>query len=175
VIGIASSGVHSNGYSLVRRLVADLGLGWDSLAPFAPDTTLGESLLTPTRIYVKPVLAAIRETLAVKALAHITGGGLPENLPRVLPGYLAAEIDLGQWTVPPVFGWLAREGRIAEPEMLRTFNCGVGMAAVCAQDIADDFCRLLGARGETAQVIGRIVPRGGGPAVTFNGTLGFAA
>jgi phosphoribosylformylglycinamidine cyclo-ligase len=175
VIGIASSGVHSNGFSLVRRLVSDLGLAWDARAPFAPDTSLGESLLTPTKIYVKPLLAAIRETGALKALAHITGGGLPENLPRVLPGYLAAAIELGQWDVPPVFGWLARMGRIAEPELLRTFNCGIGMVAVCGQDIADDLCRLLGARGETAQVIGKIVPRGDGPAVTFSGALGLAA
>ena len=174
VIGIASSGVHSNGFSLVRRLVADLGLGWDAPAPFALDTTLGESLLTPTRIYVKPLLAAIRETAAVKALAHITGGGLPENLPRVLPNFLAADIALEQWAVPAVFGWLAREGRIAEGEMLRTFNCGIGMVAVSDQDVADDLCRLLGARGETAQVIGKIVPRGDGAAVRFSGSLGFA-
>jgi phosphoribosylformylglycinamidine cyclo-ligase len=175
VIGISSSGVHSNGYSLVRRLVADLGLAWDAPAPFAPQSTLGESLITPTKIYVKPLLAAIRETAAVKAVAHITGGGLPENLPRVLPSHLTAEIELGQWSVPPVFGWLAREGRIAEPEMLRTFNCGVGMVLICGQDIADDLCRLFGARGETAQVIGKTVPREGGAPVRFTGTLGFAA
>jgi phosphoribosylformylglycinamidine cyclo-ligase len=177
VIGISSSGVHSNGFSLVRRIIADLRLDWARAAPFRPEATLGESLLTPTKIYVKPLLAAIRETAAVKALAHITGGGLPENLPRVLPEHLAAEIELGQWDVPPVFGWLAREGRIAEAEMLRTFNCGIGMVAVAGTDIADDLCRLLGARGETAQVIGRIVPRDAASeaAVRFTGTLGFAA
>ena len=175
LIGIASSGVHSNGFSLVRRLVADLGLAWDAPAPFAPDVPLGEALLTPTRIYVRSLLAAIRETAAVKALAHITGGGLTENLPRVLPATLAADIALGQWAVPPVFGWLAREGRIAEAEMLRTFNCGVGMVAVASPGIADDLCRLLSARGETAQVIGRIAPRGDGEAVRFSGSLGLLA
>ncbi len=115
LIGLAASGVHSNGYSLVRRLVAEAGLAWEAPAPFAPDTTLAEALLAPTRIYVKPVLAAIEATGgpegAVKALAHITGGGLTENLPRVLPEAVAARIDLSTFTAPPVFGWLAKAGR----------------------------------------------------------------
>ena len=112
LIGLASSGVHSNGYSLVRRVVAAQGLAWDAPAPFDPTRTLAEALLEPTRIYVKPVLAAIEATGgaegAVKALAHITGGGLSENVPRVLPETVAARIDLAAIAVPPVFGWLAR-------------------------------------------------------------------
>ncbi len=172
LIGVAASGVHSNGFSLVRRLVADAGLSWDAPAPFAPGRPLGEALLEPTRIYVKPLLAAFRETGAVKALAHITGGGLPENLPRVLPAALAAEIDLTKIAAPPVFGWLARLGGIAETEMLRTFNCGTGMIAVCADTDAAALCGFLERKGETATVIGRLAPRdGGGGAVRFSGAL----
>lgn len=175
IIGLASSGVHSNGFSLVRRIVEMAGLTWDAPAPFAcaPDTTLGEALLTPTRIYVKPLLAAIRETGAVKALAHITGGGLPENLPRVLPDALAAEIDLSSITVPPVFGWLAEAGGIAEGEMLRTFNCGVGMALVCASAEAEALCTFLREQGETTAVIGETAERGEGAPVRFSGDLRF--
>ena len=134
LIGLASSGVHSNGYSLVRRLVADAQLGWDATAPFDSSKTLVEALLEPTRIYVKPALAAIKATDnsdgAIKALAHITGGGLSENLPRVLPETVAAHVDLSSFAAPAVFGWLAETGRIDDAEMLRTFNCGIGMVAV---------------------------------------------
>jgi phosphoribosylformylglycinamidine cyclo-ligase len=176
VIGIASSGVHSNGYSLVRRIVADSGMGWRRPAPFDAEHSLGAALLVPTRIYVKPVLAAMKATGAIKALAHITGGGLPENLPRVLPDGMAAQINLDSIEVPPVFGWLAREGQIAEPEMLRTFNCGIGMVTVCAREKADELCQAFAAEGETAKVIGEMVPRGGGAqAVTFTGSLRLSA
>jgi phosphoribosylformylglycinamidine cyclo-ligase len=175
LLGISSSGVHSNGYSLVRRLVADRGFSWEAPAPFAPETTLGAALITPTKIYVKPLLAVMRETDDIKALAHITGGGLIENLPRVLPGEVTAEIDLTSWDAPPVFAWLAREGRIAQGEMLRTFNCGIGMVAVCAKDAAIDLCRLLQARGENVQLIGHIVARGEEAAVRFTGRPGWAA
>jgi phosphoribosylformylglycinamidine cyclo-ligase len=176
VIGIASSGVHSNGYSLVRRIVADSGIGWHRPAPFDAEHSLGAALLVPTRIYAKPVLAAMKATGAMKALAHITGGGLPENLPRVLPEGMATQINLDSIEVPPVFGWLAREGQIAEPEMLRTFNCGIGMVAVCAREKADELCRAFAAEGETAKVIGEMVPRGGGAqAVTFTGSLRLSA
>jgi phosphoribosylformylglycinamidine cyclo-ligase len=174
VIGLASSGVHSNGFSLVRRLVADLGLGWDAPAPFAPEMSLGEALLEPTLIYVQPLLAAIRETGAVKALAHITGGGLPENLPRVLPKSVTAAIDLGAWQPHPVFGWIASEGGVAEAEMLRAFNCGVGLAVVCASERASDLTAFLIGRGVEARPIGEITPRGDGPAVRFSGVLGLA-
>src|SRR5262245_16674287 len=132
LVGLASSGVHSNGYSLVRRLVAEEKLDWSGPAPFDAQRSLVEALLEPTRIYVKPVLAALRGTKAVKALAHITGGGLSENLPRVLPNGLAAYIDLAAWTAPAAFGWLKRAGNLGDEEMLRTFNCGVGLVLVAA-------------------------------------------
>ena len=175
LIGLASSGVHSNGFSLVRRLVADLEIGWQKSAPFAHETSLGAALLTPTRIYVKPVLAVMRATGAIKALAHITGGGLPENLPRVLPKGLGAGIDLGAITPPPVFGWIAREGEIAEAEMLRTFNCGVGMVVVCDKARAEQVCRAFAAAGEQADVLGDIAEHPGANRVTFRGTLRFGA
>ncbi|WP_088345502.1 MULTISPECIES: phosphoribosylformylglycinamidine cyclo-ligase [Rhodomicrobium] len=175
VIGVASSGVHSNGFSLVRRLVADRGLAWDAPAPFAPGQSLAEALLVPTRIYVKSILSAIRHTGTVKALAHITGGGLPENLPRVLPSGLAAEIDLGAWTPQPVFSWIAREGGVAEAEMLRTFNCGIGLAVVCTAADADALCAFMQSQGETAQPIGALVPREDGAPVRFSGALKVSA
>jgi phosphoribosylformylglycinamidine cyclo-ligase len=175
VIGLASSGVHSNGFSLVRRLVADLGIGWQRSAPFAHETSLGAALLTPTRIYVKPVLSVMRAGGAIKALAHITGGGLPENLPRVLPDGFAARIDLDAIAPPPVFGWIAREGQIAEAEMLRTFNCGVGMVVVCDASRAEEVCRAFAAEGEVANVLGEITRRTDARRVAFSGALRFAA
>ncbi len=158
VLGIASSGVHSNGYSLVRSVVAKSGLHWDAPAPFDKARTLGEALLTPTRIYVKSCLAAIRETKAVKALAHITGGGFPDNIPRVLPERLGAAIDLGSVPVAPVFRWLAGTGGVAEGEMLRTFNCGIGMIAVVDAKQADRVAAVLSRNGETVTRLGAIVP-----------------
>ncbi|MGJ3264780.1 MAG: phosphoribosylformylglycinamidine cyclo-ligase [Salinarimonas sp.] len=171
LIGIASSGVHSNGFSLVRRIVAASGLGWDDPAPFAPGETLGRALLAPTRIYVRPLLALVREGLGVNALAHVTGGGLPDNLPRVLPDDLAARIDLSAIVPPPVFGWLARTGGVAEAEMLRTFNCGVGMVCVVAPGAAEAALARLEALGERAAVIGRLEARGEGAPVRFDGEL----
>lgn len=173
VIGLASSGVHSNGFSLVRRLVADSGLNWDTPAPFSPLAMLSDALLTPTRIYVKSLLAAMRESGAIKALAHITGGGLTENLPRVLPETLAAEIDLGKLAPAPVFAWLAESGHIAEAEMLRTFNCGVGMCVICAASDAEALLKILEAQGETANLIGCLIPRDGDAATLYSGSLGF--
>jgi phosphoribosylformylglycinamidine cyclo-ligase len=165
LIGLASSGVHSNGYSLVRRVVAGQGLAWDAPAPFDSARTLADALLEPTRIYVKPVLAAIEATGgaegAVKALAHITGGGLSENLPRVLPEAVAARIDLAAITVPPVFGWLARAAGLDDAEMLRTFNCGIGMVLIAARAEADAAVAALEAAGERPTVIGEIVPPSG--------------
>jgi phosphoribosylformylglycinamidine cyclo-ligase len=155
LIGLPSSGVHSNGFSLVRRLVTDTALAWDEPAPFARGG-LAEVLLEPTRIYVKPVLAAIRETGAVKAVAHITGGGLSENVPRILPEGLAAHIDLGSWQVPAVFGWLMQAGGLDEAEMLRTFNCGIGMVLVAARDGANAVMRALQAAGEAPIRIGEL-------------------
>jgi len=159
LLGLASSGVHSNGFSLVRRIVEQSRLGWDADAPFAPGRSLGAALLEPTRIYVKSLLHAIRDTHGIKALAHITGGGFPENIPRVLPEAFAAELDLEAIDVPPVFSWLAKQGGVAHDEMLRTFNCGIGMIAVVAAGQAAQVAAVLQEVGETVAPIGRIVPR----------------
>jgi phosphoribosylformylglycinamidine cyclo-ligase len=164
LLGLASSGVHSNGYSLVRRIVADTGLGWDAHAPFA-DAMLGEALLAPTRIYVRPALAAVRAG-GVRALAHITGGGITENLPRVLPEGLGAEVDLDAWTLPPVFAWLRAQGGIADAEMQKTFNCGIGLIAVVAADHAAVVAEALRAAGETVYPIGRVVAGASGVRTT---------
>ena len=172
ILGLASSGVHSNGYSLVRKIVEFSGLGWDAKAPFDGDKTLGEALLTPTKIYVKPLLKAIRETGAIKALAHITGGGFPENIPRVLPKTLAAEVDLDAIPVKPVFRWLASTGGVAEKEMLRTFNCGIGMIAVVPADKAEAVAAILTGEGETVVRLGRMIARTEGAAgVSYKGKL----
>jgi len=161
IIGLASSGVHSNGYSLVRKVVAKSGLNWSAPAPFSSAQTLGEAILTPTRIYVKACLAAIRSTKAVKGLAHITGGGFPDNIPRVLPKCLGARIDLSKVPVLPVFKWLAREGNIAENEMLRTFNCGIGMIVIAAPKDAATVTQAFTAAGEKAATIGSVVRAAG--------------
>ncbi len=162
VLGLAASGVHSNGFSLVRRVVATSGLGWEAEAPFAPGTSLAEALLAPTRLYVKPVLA-LHEAGLLHAAAHVTGGGLPGNLPRVLPPDMVAEIDEGAWTPPPVFSWLARTGGIAADEMLRVFNCGIGMALVVPDP--DAATALLEAAGQTVFRLGRIAPGAGAGSV----------
>ncbi|TGN67301.1 phosphoribosylformylglycinamidine cyclo-ligase [Paracoccus liaowanqingii] len=166
LLGLASDGVHSNGYSLVRKVAEHAGLAWADPAPFA-DTTLGEALLTPTRLYVKPALAAIRAG-GVHALAHITGGGLTENLPRVLPKDLGAEIDLTAWPLPPVFGWLAEAGGIAQDEMLKTFNSGIGMILVVAPERAEALADLLAGQGETVHRIGTVTA---GTGIRYSGTL----
>ncbi|MGV7033635.1 phosphoribosylformylglycinamidine cyclo-ligase [Methylobacterium symbioticum] len=170
VLGLPSSGVHSNGFSLVRRIVARTGLAWDAPAPFAPGLALGEALLEPTRIYVKPLLAALKATDGIKALAHITGGGFPDNLPRVLPDDVGIAVDLDAVKVPPVFGWLAREGGVAEAEMLRTFNCGIGMVVVVDAAQAEAVSAALVQAGEAPIRLGRITARGPEP-VTFDGRL----
>jgi phosphoribosylformylglycinamidine cyclo-ligase len=172
VLGLASSGVHSNGFSLVRRIVERSGLGWADPAPFAPALTLGTALLEPTRIYVKPLLAALRAGAAIKALAHITGGGFPDNIPRVLPDNVAVALDLEAFAVPPVFSWLAGAGAVEQSEMLRTFNCGIGMVAVCTAADADDVAHRLRSEGENPVVLGQVITRDpGDPAVTFSGRL----
>jgi phosphoribosylformylglycinamidine cyclo-ligase len=170
VLGLPSSGVHANGFSLVRRIVAGTGLGWDAAAPFASGRSLGAALLEPTRIYVKPLLAALAATDGIRALAHITGGGFPDNLPRVLPESVGIAIDLDAVAPPPVFGWLARAGGVAEAEMLRTFNCGIGMVVIAAADAVDDVDEALTRAGETPVRLGRITARGSEP-VTFSGRL----
>jgi phosphoribosylformylglycinamidine cyclo-ligase len=171
VFGLRSSGVHSNGFSLVRRIVAREGLAWDAPAPFDESRSVAEALLTPTRIYVKPLLAALKATPHISALAHITGGGFPENLPRVLPKALGIALDLSQIPVLPVFRWLAKAGGIAEAEMLRTFNCGIGMVVVAAQHQAEEVRSALSSAGETAIRIGEVYESGEGPRVTTSGRL----
>ncbi|WP_378943389.1 phosphoribosylformylglycinamidine cyclo-ligase [Mesorhizobium sp. ANAO-SY3R2] len=170
LLGLASSGVHSNGYSLVRRIVEKSGLTWSARAPFADGPTLAEALLEPTRIYVKSLLKAIRGTHGIKALAHITGGGFPENIPRVLPKEFSAELDLSAIDVPPVFSWLAKAGDVAPEEMMRTFNCGIGMITVVAAGQAAQVAAVLQEAGETVTPIGRIVPRRD-TGVIYRGTL----
>jgi len=166
LLGLASDGVHSNGYSLVRKIVQRAGLGWDDPAPFANDT-LGAALLAPTRLYVRPALESLRAG-GVRGFAHITGGGLTENLPRVLAEGLGVAIDLEAWTLPPVFRWLAETGGMAEAELLKTFNSGIGMVVVVAPDRAKAVAELLGAQGETVFRIGTVEP---GEGVRYTGAL----
>jgi phosphoribosylformylglycinamidine cyclo-ligase len=188
VIGLPSSGVHSNAYSLVRRLVAEANLGWEHTAPWSPGNTLAQSLLTPTRLYVSPVLAAIRATGgsgpagAIKGLSHITGGGLSENIPRVMPSGMATHINLSNIAMPKVFSWMRQIGRLDETEMLRTFNCGIGMIVIADQARADDVMSALQAAGEAPIALGEVEPgrgvkssakgKGQAEAVRYSGRLG---
>ncbi|HEX9948496.1 MAG TPA: phosphoribosylformylglycinamidine cyclo-ligase [Allosphingosinicella sp.] len=155
ILGLASSGVHSNGFSLVRRLAADRGWKLERPALFDPEVLLIEALLAPTRIYVKPLLPPIRAG-RIHALAHITGGGLLENVPRILPDGLHARIDAGSWPQPRLMAFLQAQGNIEPEEMARTFNCGVGMALIVAEEGVAAICRALEEAGETAFRIGRI-------------------
>ncbi len=166
LLGLASDGVHSNGYSLVRKLVEVSGLGWDADCPWA-EGTLGAALLTPTRLYVKQALAAVKSG-GVHALAHITGGGLTENLPRVLPEGLGADINLDAWELPDVFKWLAATGGMAEAELLKTFNSGIGMILSVDASEADRLKALLEAEGETVSVLGAVTA---GEGVRYSGSL----
>ncbi|MDX8353492.1 phosphoribosylformylglycinamidine cyclo-ligase [Cognatiyoonia sp. IB215182] len=166
ILGVASDGIHSNGYSLVRRIVEMSGLGWEDDCPWGAGT-LGAALLQPTRIYVRPASAA-HHAQAVHAYAHITGGGLTENLPRILPEGLTAEIDLNAWTLPPIFAWLAKTGGIAEPEMLKTFNCGVGFAIICAPEAKGAAIDAFKASGDKVFEIGRVIA---GDDIRYHGAL----
>ncbi|THD84315.1 phosphoribosylformylglycinamidine cyclo-ligase [Aliigemmobacter aestuarii] len=166
LLGLTSNGVHSNGYSFVRKVVELSGLGWDAACPWG-EGSLGAALLAPTRLYVKQALAAIRAG-GVHGLAHITGGGLTENPPRVIPDGLACEIDLASWQLPPVFRWLAETARMAEPELLKTFNCGIGMMLVVSPDRAETLAALLRETGETVVPMGRVVK---GAGVVYKGRL----
>jgi phosphoribosylformylglycinamidine cyclo-ligase len=169
-LGLPSSGLHSNGFSLVRRVVARTGLPWDAPAPFDSAQTLAAALLTPTRIYVKPLLGALAACESILALAHVTGGGFPDNLPRVIPDGLAVSLDLAAFAPPPAFGWLAAAGGIGEAEMLRTFNCGFGMVAFVAARAAAAAMRALEAEGLAPVRIGTIVADSGAR-VRFDGRL----
>ncbi len=166
LLGLASSGVHSNGYSLVRKIVERTGLGWDAAAPFA-EGPLGQALLAPTRLYVLPALAAIRAG-GIRALAHITGGGLTENLPRVLPEGLGAAIDLAAWRLPPVFAWLNAEAGMSQSELLKTFNCGIGLILVVDPAREAALTALLAEAGETVIPLGEVTE---GQGVRYAGTL----
>ena len=156
VIGLASNGLHSNGFSLARRVVETAGLTFQSPAPFNQETTLGEAMLIPTRVYVKSCLAAIRDG-GVHALAHITGGGLTENIPRVLPNGLGVELDAAEWEVPNLFKWMAKAGGIASYEMNRTFNCGIGMVCIIAANRVGHLRNIFEENGELVCTIGKVV------------------
>ncbi|MBV5258146.1 phosphoribosylformylglycinamidine cyclo-ligase [Synechococcus moorigangaii CMS01] len=158
LIGLASSGAHSNGYSLIRRVIEHAGLEFDSEAPFAPGRKLGEALLEPTRIYVKSLMPLVRAG-KIKGLAHITGGGITENTPRMLPGQLSFEVDYASFERPAVFRWLESAGGIAEAEMRRTFNCGIGMIAAVAAEDAEAVLAALKDAGETAAIIGHLTAK----------------
>lgn len=173
LLGLASSGVHSNGYSLVRKIVEISGLNWTDEAPFAKGKTLADALLEPTRIYVKSLLGTLRAPpgTGIKALAHITGGGFIDNIPRVLPKGFGVDLDLAAIMPPPVFGWLARTGGVAEHEMLRTFNCGIGMVVVVEPEMAADVTASLRAAGEIVTEIGKIIAADAEPLVRSRGKL----
>lgn len=156
IIALASNGIHSNGFSLVRKIIEHANLTLDDKTPFESDKTIGETLLTPTHIYVRPILKALKEIGGINALAHITGGGLIENIPRVLSNGLSASVDLARITPSPVFGWLKQLGNISEAEMIRTFNCGVGMVVIAEAEKADQLISLFNGEGETATLIGEI-------------------
>jgi phosphoribosylformylglycinamidine cyclo-ligase len=176
LLGLPSSGIHSNGYSLVRRIVEVSGLNWNDPAPFMPSVPLGRALLTPTRIYVRALLSVMRSTGALKALAHITGGGFPDNLPRILPEHLDVALDLASVETLPVFRWLAHAGNVDPLEMLRTFNCGVGMVVVVSAQETDKVISAFHAEGERAVRLGELVPRNSGAheRVHMTGTLDLA-
>ncbi len=166
VLGLASSGAHSNGFSLIRKIVAQENLSYENPAPFDPSQKLGDALLTPTRIYVRAMLKAIRAD-SVKAMAHITGGGLLENIPRVLPQGIGVRIDAASWQAPPVFHWLATAGKIDAHEMARTFNCGIGMAVIVAPDQVDKAAAILTEADEKVYRIGVVEPRPTGEQVVL--------
>lgn len=168
ILGLASSGLHSNGFSLVRRIVAESGLSYTDPAPFAPEKTLGQALLAPTRLYVKSLLATVRETGAVKGMANITGGGLLENPQRSVPEGLTVRIDSSQWTLPPVFAWLRDHGKLSADDLARTWNCGIGMVVIVAPDRADDVAAVLKKHGETVMRIGVIEKYAGAEVIVDN-------
>jgi phosphoribosylformylglycinamidine cyclo-ligase len=175
LIGLPSSGPHANGFSLIRKLVVASDISYRDPAPFDPSRSLGEALLAPTRIYAKSALAAVRETGAVKGLAHITGGGLTDNLPRILPNHLAARVELNSWQVPKLFHWLQHVGHIEPGELLRTFNCGIGMVLVVDKHRPLSVLRKLREMGEKPIVMGSLVPRQMNLPLYYAGAITFQA
>ena len=171
IFGLASSGVHSNGFSLVRKIVDDSSMTWSDPAPFMANKTLGEALLTPTRIYVRPILQVLRQTDGVRALAHVTGGGGAENTLRVLPDDLGIEVELQSIPVLKVFQWLARQGDVLEKEMLRTFNCGIGMILIADSGRYKEVEQALRSAGEDPIALGTVVKMKNAVRVFHNGKL----
>lgn len=170
ILGLTSSGPHSNGYSLIRRLVSGEGHAYSDQAPFA-DVSLASALLAPTKIYVKSTLAAIKAGV-VKGLSHITGGGFLENIPRIMPDSLIAEIDTGKWELPAVFEWLQKEGNIDTREMARTFNCGIGMVVIVSSENVNEALNILTDNGEDVVIVGQIKPGNGAPKCHVHGKTG---
>lgn len=180
LLGLASGGLHSNGFSLVRKIVSEQGLDWSRSTPFSATDdagksigTLGEALLLPTRIYVQSVLQAIWTAKGIKALAHITGGGLTENIPRVLPDGVVARLEAANWTAPAVFSWLQGAAGLDDAEMLKTFNCGIGMVLVVSPGESENIAQTLERAGETVYRIGEIIPGEGPSSVRYRGQLEF--
>ena len=172
VLGLASSGVHSNGFSLVRKLVEVSGVSYNDSCSFEDGKTFGEALLEPTKIYVKSCLAALNADL-IKGLSHITGGGFVENIPRILPDGVTVDVDASRWTLPPVFDWLRVTGNITPLEMAKTFNCGIGMAVIVPADKQDEAIRIFEENGETVHYIGTVRESSDGePATTVTGKPG---
>jgi len=172
ILGLASSGIHSNGFSLVRRLVADSGIALDAPCPFDAARDFATALLTPTRIYVKSTLAALKAG-HIKGISHITGGGFVENIPRILPDGVAARVDANGWTLPPVFHWLHEAGHLEPLEMARTFNCGIGLAVIVDAAGAAETRRIFEQMGETVYALGYIADRTDNePATTVTGQAG---
>lgn len=167
LIGLSSNGVHSNGFSLVRKIVEAKGLSYHDKAPWAPHTTIGENLLTPTRIYVKPLLKAVEKDL-LKGMAHITGGGLYDNIPRMLPKTLAAEVEIGSWPVPDVLKWLKEAGNVESHEFARTWNTGLGMVIVVSKEKAGEAQKVLEEAGEKVYVLGKLIKRTSGEGTVLN-------
>ena len=158
VYGLPSSGVHSNGFSLVRKIVADTNSKFSDPCPYAKDMTLGEALLTPTRIYVKALMNILKDTSLIKGLSHITGGGLLENIPRVLPDGLGVKLDAKTWELPPVFKWLKNSASISNHDLARTLNCGLGMVVICSASDASELETQLKANNEVFYRIGDVIP-----------------
>ncbi|CAG2122126.1 unnamed protein product, partial [Medioppia subpectinata] len=158
VIGVPSSGVHSNGFSLVRKLISIKNVKYTDLTPFDKTKTFGDVLLAPTKLYVKPLLKAIQSG-KIKALSHITGGGLMENIPRTLPKHLAVVLDASKWEVQDIYKWIKSEGNIADREMLKTFNCGLGMICIVSQSDAPSVLDMIHSNGEKAYIVGNVIQR----------------
>ncbi|MEM7021833.1 MAG: phosphoribosylformylglycinamidine cyclo-ligase [Pseudomonadota bacterium] len=171
VLGLASNGIHANGFSLVRKIMRDEKLELADPAPFASEQSLADALLAPTRIYTRSILKLLGHTDVVKGMAHITGGGMIDNLPRVLPKGMVARVDAGSWRAPPVFLWLYEVGKLKPEEMLRTFNCGIGMTMVVTANYADATMTYLTEQGETVYYLGELTP-GDGPRVEIEGMDG---